>query len=82
MSDENTAELGEITEQDQSDAKALYDACGEQAGWRNFTGAPMPMWADLGERIQGCWVATARAARTRFADQTATRLAESDQGGS
>lgn len=42
-------------------AESAYRAYGDQAEWKNYAGDPMPAWADLGERIQGCWTAAAGA---------------------
>lgn len=36
-----------------------YAAYGEQVGFKNFQGNPMPEWADLTEIIQDAWRAAA-----------------------
>lgn len=42
-------------------ARAAYQAYGDEAGWKNFAGQPMPRWEELGPRVQDCWMAaTAR----------------------
>ena len=43
-------------------AEIMYQAYGEQAGWVNFQGRPMPQWAKLPEHIKACWEAAAWAA--------------------
>lgn len=40
-------------------AKAAYDAYGNSTGGLNFRGEPMPLWDDLGLRIQLAWTAAA-----------------------
>lgn len=42
-------------------AKLAYTAYGNATGGKNFQGNPMPAWADLGETIQGAWLAAATA---------------------
>ncbi len=40
-------------------AKAAYDAYGQATDFKNYQGLPMPRWDDLGDMIQGAWVAAA-----------------------
>lgn len=40
-------------------AKLAYGAYGQTTGFKNFQGNPMPNWDDLGETIQGAWIAAA-----------------------
>lgn len=46
-------------------AMAGYVAYGDYVEWQNYQGLPMPAWIDLGERIQGAWMAAA----SRIAEQ-------------
>lgn len=41
-------------------AQAAYQAYGETTGFLNYQGKAMPGWDDLGDTIQGAWVAAAR----------------------
>lgn len=43
-------------------ARQLYEAYGDRVGWRSVTGAQMPAWGDLPERIRNAWGASAAAA--------------------
>lgn len=43
-------------------ARQLYEAYGDRVGWRSVTGAQMPAWGDLPERIRDAWGASAAAA--------------------
>lgn len=45
-------------------AKLAYRAYGEQTGFKNFQGNPMPSWEDLGDTIRSAWVAAAGAVST------------------
>lgn len=38
-------------------AHSAYKAYGEEAGWKNFRGDPMPAWEDLPENIRKYWAA-------------------------
>lgn len=51
-------------------AETAYQAYGEQAGWKNYQGNPMPTWNDLPEAIRLCWLAAALAVehKTRPSD--------------
>lgn len=40
-------------------AKLAYDAYGEATDHKNYQGLPMPGWDDLGDAIQGAWIAAA-----------------------
>lgn len=42
-------------------AKIAYQAYGQQIDFKNYQGLPMPAWDDLGDPIQGAWVAAASA---------------------
>jgi hypothetical protein len=42
-------------------AQVAYAAYGATTGGLNYRGEPMPEWADLGDRIQGAWIAAAHA---------------------
>lgn len=42
-------------------AKLAYDAYGEATDHKNYQGLPMPTWDDLGDAIQGAWIAAAQA---------------------
>lgn len=42
-------------------AQIAYSAYGEQTGFKNFQGNPMPSWEQLGEPIQKAWIAAAEA---------------------
>lgn len=43
-------------------ARTAYEAYGATTNHLNYRGEPMPVWADLGERIQAAWVAAVGAA--------------------
>lgn len=53
-----------LTVTDTDLAQAAYTAYGQATGGRNFLGDPMPDWDDLGDTIQGAWVAATIAVRT------------------
>lgn len=36
-------------------AQLAYERYGEQVGWLNYAGLPMPKWNDLGTSIQDAW---------------------------
>ncbi len=38
-------------------ARDGYDAYGEDAGWRNYAGLPMPAWNELTDAVRSHWVA-------------------------
>ncbi len=40
-------------------AREAYDAYGEVTDHKNYRGEPMPLWKDLGEKIQDAWRAAA-----------------------
>jgi hypothetical protein len=42
-------------------AKIAYASYGKMTDFKNFRGDPMLEWDDLGEAIQGAWVAAAAA---------------------
>src|ERR1700735_440174 len=42
-------------------AKNAYRAYFDHTGWKTFDGRDMPLWMDLGEKIQGAWKAAAGA---------------------
>ncbi len=42
-------------------AKLAYAAYGQTTDFKNFLGNPMPAWDELGDKIQGAWVAAANA---------------------
>ncbi len=46
-------------------AKLAYNAYGDAVDFKNYQGLPMPSWDDLGDAIQGAWVAAAE----RVADE-------------
>lgn len=41
--------------------QAAYKAYGDQVGWKNFRGDPMPSWDDLTYEIQDGWISAALA---------------------
>ena len=49
-------------------AQIAYHAYGENAGWKNYLGRPMPSWADLGDTIRSHWLAAIEAARQHIGD--------------
>lgn len=58
-------------------AKHAYQAYGESTGFENYAGLPMPEWDDLGERIQGAWVAATEAVRKKVIAAPARAVPES-----
>ena len=46
-------------------AMAAYTAYGDYVEWRNYQGREMPLWTELGDKIQGAWMAAA----SRVAEQ-------------
>lgn len=40
-------------------AMAAYTAYGDYVEWHNYQGLEMPAWTELGETIQGAWMAAA-----------------------
>lgn len=42
-------------------ARRAFDAYGDRAQWTNVAGEPIPQWPQIGDRIQDCWEAAARA---------------------
>lgn len=53
-------------------AKLAYGAYGQTTGFKNFQGNPMPKWDDLGDTIQGAWVAAANAVNNYLMGPPAT----------
>ncbi len=53
---------------DEQLARDGYTAYGEATGGKNYRGEPMPAWEDLGEKIQGAWMAAAGAMTRKAAD--------------
>lgn len=43
-------------------AERLYEAYGEDAGWRNYQGFRMPSWDELPSETRDHWTAVARKA--------------------
>lgn len=41
-------------------ARFGYEAYGQDAGWKNYEGKPMPAWLDLPENVKRHWVAATR----------------------
>lgn len=46
-----------------------YLAYSEATGGLTHDGRPMPAWEDLGETIQGAWIATATAVAARTGEE-------------
>lgn len=42
-------------------AQVAYEAYGKSTNWRTYNDLPMPLWEDLGEKIQKVWLAAALA---------------------
>jgi hypothetical protein len=42
-------------------AKIAYQAYGDTTDWKNYLGLPMPLWAQLPDKIREAWVAAAKA---------------------
>lgn len=57
-----------------------YLAYSEAVGGTTHDGRPMPAWEDLGEKIQGGWIAAAASAADHaIGDQAAAAEAEQEQ---
>lgn len=48
-------------------SQIAYEAYGDQVGWVNHLGKPMPQWADLPGSIQGGWGAAVGATAIEIA---------------
>lgn len=72
MAPQSLSDLGKLT----------YLAYSEAVGGTTHDGRPMPAWDDLGEKVQGGWIAAAAAAADRAASaQAADAEAEQEQQG-
>lgn len=40
-----------------------YEAYGNAVDWKNYTGKPMPKWADLPDKIRAAWQTAADAVK-------------------
>lgn len=59
-------------------AKINYDAYGDQVGWLNFQGKPMPTWEELPDSIKLGWLAGALAVRKAVKPDNPDRSAGGD----
>jgi hypothetical protein len=59
-------------------AKRMWDAYAIQAGGKTFDGKPLPIWDELGEERQSCWVAAASVTADRIEKLEAALLDLSD----
>ena len=72
MAQHSPSDLGQIA----------YLAYSEAVGGTTHDGRPMPAWDDLGEKVQGGWIAAAASVADHAAsDQAAAAEAEQEQQG-
>lgn len=57
-------ELITVLEQplDERIAREMFEAYNEKAGGKTWDGKPIPPWAEVGEKVQGNWLAAAQKA--------------------
>lgn len=67
-------------ETDKPLSQLAYEAYAASAGWQNFKGEPMPVWAALPPHIQAHWTAAAIAVKDRSQRVLLFELAKAADG--
>lgn len=52
--------------------RIAYEAYAEATGWKNYTGGPIPAWANLPEMQQYAWARAAQASQAALANKASS----------